>query len=633
MFSFTRKKNQYGGSIGSASKTKKPTKVIDPSLVKKKAERKEALVLKKAEKALKDETASSLEIQRQAYFNQCMAEIKAGRLLLRTARGDRELSLEDKRDARAIQDSISAQYKQKLLDQQKAERNRATVTTFAALIRDPGVADDADKRAASTILSKALDTVTAIRASWEGADVHVQCSSVLGPFFKGNNVCWLCGFPIFCFADAVLMRNTERTPEAYAWFRGRGVNQFPSQVNFENNGNLIMDKNTCEHILNIKLAAGTLGLWVEAINGRLHPGWQAILAAEYQWAHNYCNYMKNDLTFLSLPKGRADFSRLYVNRGKIERFLRTLPNDTYGESRISLTYRPPVDHTFSTNNPVQASLYMMAIATRGVDPVGEEKPAMLARIQARLEVVATAWLAGATEAVVARMQVAANAVIAADGFVVPGFPPPGVELLAIAQGSTFNLWRQALETQDPPDLTARFVGHPELLVQHRLQQELDTASTTRLVAGSQIFRDYLRDDPTCRAIYEGLFTKDLGGKESASSAFFLEYSTDAAPLVAGGPPAAESIDTGIRSQADGALHTLGEAQIENGTDTSIEYTSEHLITSAPNAAELTIARAKRRQATGEILDIAASRAIAKIKESRLGPSIGSRSSQFKKKVR
>jgi len=117
-----------------------------------------------------------------------------------------------------------------------------------------------------------------------------QCNAVIGKFNpKEMTLCWLCGFPIDKLNE-ILPNNS------YSQF---------------------LNQNVCEHVLPINIAYAVTGLV-----GLTEGNNQILLYPEYENAHHYCNYVKNDIHFLTLGYNETNsFCSLKVNSQKVFDFL------------------------------------------------------------------------------------------------------------------------------------------------------------------------------------------------------------------------------------------------------------------------------------------------------------------------
>jgi hypothetical protein len=155
-------------------------------------------------------------------------------------------------------------------------------------------------------LSGATSTLDGMKKYLRGvyeteSDVHKQCKAVIGGS-DHTTICWLCGYKINSINN--MSESEDRI------------------VNVPKSGKMF-DNATCEHVLPIKLAytLATLyqkeGLVVPPVN------FNDLLHTEYEYAHNLCNYAKNDnyfITWKDYTEGR-DFCSLDINELKITEFL------------------------------------------------------------------------------------------------------------------------------------------------------------------------------------------------------------------------------------------------------------------------------------------------------------------------
>ena len=177
-------------------------------------------------------------------------------------------------------------------------------------------------------ISKSLQEVKKLtRGHFEKEDVTRQCSSVLGGIplktietmdkatfesdFEpdgqgGAPFCWLCGFRVF----GLLNKNYLQGGQS-------GVRQI-------NVIKPMLDKATCEHVLPIKVAIGFSQLYQRTVLSRVagnQDDYFRRMHTEYEYSHNYCNFVKNDTYFISLPEGSTNFCNLKINENKIRECL------------------------------------------------------------------------------------------------------------------------------------------------------------------------------------------------------------------------------------------------------------------------------------------------------------------------
>lgn len=178
------------------------------------------------------------------------------------------------------------------------------------------------------------------------SNVHKQCREVLGAP-AANQLCWLCGFPLkgLIGMEGIVIK-TE-----------------------------MLDKPTCEHVLPIKLAIGLTGLWEdqkEAIGGKgiSAKAESDLLHSEQEYAHNYCNQIKNKVFFLSLPYPVANnssdlksFCRIIVNENKINELLDNLYTGYLGGKQDSF-----VERRGARRNEIYKNLVAAQIAVSGSSP-------------------------------------------------------------------------------------------------------------------------------------------------------------------------------------------------------------------------------------------------------------------------
>ena len=185
---------------------------------------------------------------------------------------------------------------------------------------------------APSFLTKALKNFTesGTRGQFERHSVEFQCKTVLGPVGP-NRICWLCGFPI---GQLLLLQNDKKKRVFNLYYE-------------------TLDKGTCEHVLPVKLAHGLLEL---LYLGR-DPIYEPFLHTEYEYAHNYCNFVKAHNHFISLPLESTDFCDLTVPEGVVDEFLRMLfytQRGAKGSSQYSIVTTTYKGNTYEFINPVQA---------------------------------------------------------------------------------------------------------------------------------------------------------------------------------------------------------------------------------------------------------------------------------------
>ena len=136
---------------------------------------------------------------------------------------------------------------------------------------------------------------------------EVQCQTMIGPFNKGD-LCWLCGFPIGVIKENKIVKH---------------VNEY-------------MDSNVCEHVIPIHLASVLTGIVDSDIRQREQVSIleERLLHSEYEYAHHYCNYVKNDFSFLSIPYGTNQPLHLTNNPDQENIVLENLCNIQVNNSRI-----------------------------------------------------------------------------------------------------------------------------------------------------------------------------------------------------------------------------------------------------------------------------------------------------------
>lgn len=157
----------------------------------------------------------------------------------------------------------------------------------------------------------------------------LQCKSVLGePIVQGEDAmnCWLCGFALEGLAQNKAVKMA--TP--------------------------FLDEPVCEHVLPIKVAAGLLKIYQK---NTYDPMYDSLIHTEYEYAHQFCNYVKGDTYFLTLPYYKGNTSQitdnycdLQINGTKIYDVLKKLTTKT----RSGLHDSTVVVQRTKYANPVQA---------------------------------------------------------------------------------------------------------------------------------------------------------------------------------------------------------------------------------------------------------------------------------------
>jgi hypothetical protein len=175
------------------------------------------------------------------------------------------------------------------------------------------------------------------------SDVHKQCKAVIGDP-DGDTLCWLCGFK----TNSVL----ARTPPEW-----KPIIITP-----------MLDNYTCEHVLPIKLAFPLLGLYSPRALIKPPHLYAELLHTEYEYAHNLCNFFKNDKYFVTQPNP-DNLCSIQINEAKIDEFLDKLPTHRmHGQRESYITFNfpagiwPSAPYAFShtINNLVEANLIIDA---------------------------------------------------------------------------------------------------------------------------------------------------------------------------------------------------------------------------------------------------------------------------------
>jgi hypothetical protein len=189
----------------------------------------------------------------------------------------------------------------------------------------------------TTGLSRALEVYTdhGTRKKYERHSVPDQCKYVIGPPGP-KTTCWLCGFPIGKWAQISERSDGEQV------FMPRPM----------------LDRAVCEHVLPVKLGHGVLELLYLARD----PISEQLLHTEYEYAHNHCNYIKNEIYFVTLPLDATNFCELQVQEERIDKVLELIYFGERGQESSSqasvLWVKMNEDEEWIRfPNPVQAYCY------------------------------------------------------------------------------------------------------------------------------------------------------------------------------------------------------------------------------------------------------------------------------------
>lgn len=203
-----------------------------------------------------------------------------------------------------------------------------------------------------SILGTYLKTHTkhGTRKLYEPHSVPFQCEVVLGPPGK-NRICWLCGFPIEHLSS---LKDSD----------GKYIFKFDK---YQGKENKMMDRSVCEHVLPVKLGHGILELLqLQQKKPGENPILDKLLHTEYEYAHNYCNFVKLHEYFVTLPLGSTDFCNLQIKEEIIDEVLRQIFHNQRGikgSKGSSLVWtrhgRDPEDPPIFFKNIVQAYCYTM----------------------------------------------------------------------------------------------------------------------------------------------------------------------------------------------------------------------------------------------------------------------------------
>jgi hypothetical protein len=120
----------------------------------------------------------------------------------------------------------------------------------------------------------------------------------------------------------------------------------------------MLDRAVCEHVLPVKLGHGVLELLYLARD----PISEQLLHTEYEYAHNHCNYIKNEIYFVTLPLDATNFCELQVQEERIDKVLELIYFGERGQESSSqasvLWVKMNEDEEWIRfPNPVQAYCY------------------------------------------------------------------------------------------------------------------------------------------------------------------------------------------------------------------------------------------------------------------------------------
>lgn len=113
------------------------------------------------------------------------------------------------------------------------------------------------------------------RDIYEHGSVEAQCNNTIEKVNRSTDVCYICGFGFY---------ESKDDPDLVAEYPDEDVRQGVEP--------------TCEHILPIIQAIFFLDLYRPTDKGNLTPEQLSILKKEYSWAHECCNLVKSDNSFL-----------------------------------------------------------------------------------------------------------------------------------------------------------------------------------------------------------------------------------------------------------------------------------------------------------------------------------------------
>jgi hypothetical protein len=208
------------------------------------------------------------------------------------------------------------------------------------------------------------------RKLYEQHNVSFQCEAVLGPFSKGRT-CWLCGFPIEHLSS---LKDSS----------GNYVFRFDGK----RTQNKMLDRGVCEHVLPVKLGHGILELLQleEKVPGE-NPALDKLLHTEYEFAHNYCNFIKTDEYFVTLPLGSTDFCNLQLKDDILDQVLSQIfhkQRGSKGSQQSSLVWTNHGGEKLEFKNIVQAYCFTMNTKAYKEDPEKVFKEVWFPKVKARI---------------------------------------------------------------------------------------------------------------------------------------------------------------------------------------------------------------------------------------------------------
>ena len=141
-------------------------------------------------------------------------------------------------------------------------------------------------------------------------DVMSQCKAIIGPP-TDKTLCWLCGFPVSKYSE---LKMTFAHLEKYITL------EF-----FDETSDNVNDRITCEHVIPIKLAKTTLGLY-EGL--KVNPTGTTDCHSILEYSHNFCNWIKNKFYFFKIPKQK-------INRGIMQK-IEIISDDLLNTSLVKM---------------------------------------------------------------------------------------------------------------------------------------------------------------------------------------------------------------------------------------------------------------------------------------------------------
>lgn len=248
----------------------------------------------------------------------------------------------------------------------QAQRQRAeapaaarAMTGFAeAVIKSQGL-----KRGDLEDESKVMNQCQAVLSEINDLNYPIQLDTRFGQY-RGFATCWLCGFPVGHTSFLKYLQAKPRPQiipiqslEFAAWtfqYKTSALSTSGRKRVRKDPNNDVFDRATCEHVLPIKLAVGTLGL---ALEGGHQTSLGLDVHSEYEYAHNYCNYVKNNSYFVSIPLNQTNFDNMTINTNKVIEFINTLVDKARGADSTFMDGRVKINGNLFANI-VQGYLYI-----------------------------------------------------------------------------------------------------------------------------------------------------------------------------------------------------------------------------------------------------------------------------------